>query len=99
MTASSRRRSFSSQRLTRSDNHHIRAHNSQRLATNSFPRLLPLVNVDTGLEILNCPETIEQIVLLSGPEAIRILEALHANVPAGLVAQRAAVQAQFTFTQ
>jgi hypothetical protein len=87
------------QRMTRGDNRHIRAHNSQRLTANSFARLLPLLDVNTGLEIPNCPETIEQIVLLPGPEAIRILEALQVNVPVGLAAQRAAVQAEFTFTQ
>ena len=84
-------------RMTRSDNLHRKAHNSQRLAADSRARLLPLLHLETGLDIPNCPETIEQIVLLPGPEAVRILEALRVNVPVSLAEQRAAVQAEFTF--
>jgi len=56
--------------------------------------LQPLVDVRTGVEIPDCPAIASNIVKLTGPAAVCILEALQIPPPQTLAAKRASVRRQ-----
>jgi hypothetical protein len=69
--------------------------------------LLPLLDIQTGLEIPDCPTTLLEIFRLPRAEAVRILQALQVPVPAAdgrgrrvrVTDLRAAVEKQFTLAR
>ena len=81
------------QRSSRNDL--IRLQNSQRYALNPSTPLLPLRSLRTRRSIPNCPQTLTEVLQLSGPEARRILLELEQPVPGRVAERREAVRQQF----
>lgn len=85
-----------SNRMTRNENRTIRLQNTQKQVSNpTTTTLIPLLDLQTGDTIPNCPTSVAEIYQLSGPEARRILQLLQVSVPHAVAERRTAVHEQF----
>lgn len=76
-------------------NARIKSANAHHLAVQRNAALLPLLDIQSGVAIPNCPATSADIHTLTAADATRILQALRIPIPGTLAEKQEAVRLEF----